>query len=511
VKRGYYDVICVGMQLPNLLAGALLSKRGFRVLVLGQGTPSPSYRIGELTLPRASWAFVGMQSHAAQKTLSELSLTPLVRRRTQGEVRAPQMVMPGHRFSLSPDVDAMTEEMAREFPAVARPIADFHRELKRSMTLFDALMSRDASWPASNMWERRSLHRSALAHRFGAEGDGFDPMAALADDHPFRLAVAGPAAAISHLVPDDMPALAKMRLYAHWLAGPPDIEGGLPWLVEALLERIRGAGGEVRPRETVATILSRRGAVTGVELAGTGDTLGTSFLLCGEDVSRIANILADRPRFERLFERLGEPRPRLLRFTLNMVMRAQAVPAGLGRHAICVGSRRAPLSGENLIHLETSAEDSEGRRILTATVGLPRSRVEEERGYLEGSRERIRAALAPLLPFMDEHLLQIDSPHDGRPMQDLQMDCEVPSEEPWLRGPHTLPAIHAFPVRSTLGLTAVPVKSPLARLLLVGHQGVPALGFEGAVLTANAAVRIVRKADRRKEWMRRGLWTKVEI
>jgi len=57
----------------------------------------------------------------------------------------------------------------------------------------------------------------------------------------------------------------------------------------------------------------------------------------------------------------------------------------------------------------------------------------------------------------------------------------------------------------------VPVRTPLARLLLVGHQCVPALGLEGDVLTAVAAARLVRKTDRQKEWMRRGLWTKVEI
>ena len=511
MNRGYYDVICVGMQLPCLLAGALLSKRGFRVLVLGQDTPTPTYEMDGRTLPRSAFACLGAQSPIVRQAFSELSLSPLLRRRTQPQVGAPQIVMPGHRFSLAADPEELALEMRREFPAVSRPIADFHRDLSNSMRLLDELVQKPMSWPATTLLERRAVARSAVAHRFGPDGDGFDPLAALADGHPFRHAVAGPAAIASHLSPASMPALARMRLYSHWLAGPPEIEGGLPWLVESLLERVRGAGGEVRPKERVASVLSRRGVVTGVELAGTGDTLGTRFVLAGQDVARIVTRLADRPRFERLFERLGEPRARLFRYTLNLVLRAEGVPEGMGRHVLAIADASASLDGENLLHLETSSADAEGRRVLTVEALLPRRRVEEETGYLEGTRERVRERLSPLLPFLDRHLLRVDSPHDGRPMQDVEHDLDIAPAEPWLRGPHTMPAMHDFPVRGTLGLTAVPVRTPLARLLLVGHQCVPALGLEGDVLTAVAAARLVRKTDRQKEWMRRGLWTKVEI
>jgi len=251
--------------------------------------------------------------------------------------------------------------------------------------------------------------------------------------------------------------------------------------------------------------------VTGVEIAGTGDTLGTSFVLCGRDVAQIVGTLADRPRFERLFERLGEPRPRLLRYTLNLVLRSSGMPEGMGRHVVAIADPSARLEGENLLHLQASKPDAQERCVLSVSALLPRRRVEEESGYLEGTRERLRESLGALLPFLDSHLLRVDSPHDGRPMQDLEHDLEIAPKDPWLRGPHTLPVTHDFPVRGTLGLTAVPVKTPLARLLMVSHQSVPALGFEGDVLAAVSAARLVRKTDRQKEWMRRGLWTKVEI
>ncbi len=53
-------------------------------------------------------------------------------------------------------------------------------------------------------------------------------------------------------------------------------------------------------------------------------------------------------------------------------------------------------------------------------------------------------------------------------------------------------------------------RRPNRKLLRCNGQVVPALGDEGAFLTAWSVARLVTKSDRRKEWMRRGLWTKVE-
>ena len=62
-----------------------------------------------------------------------------------------------------------------------------------------------------------------------------------------------------------------------------------------------------------------------------------------------------------------------------------------------------------------------------------------------------------------------------------------------------------------LGLGGEPVRGPVERTLLVGRSVMPALGQEGQLLAAWAAARIVTKTDRRRDRMRRDMWTKVEI
>ncbi|HJK90018.1 MAG TPA: hypothetical protein RMH26_04700, partial [Polyangiaceae bacterium LLY-WYZ-15_(1-7)] len=87
----------------------------------------------------------------------------------------------------------------------------------------------------------------------------------------------------------------------------------------------------------------------------------------------------------------------------------------------------------------------------------------------------------------------------------------VPPEEPWSRGPQSMPVVHGYPVRGPLGVCGLPVRTPIKRLLLCNEQIVPGLGDEGSFLAAWSAARVVTRSDRKKEWMRRGLWTKVEI
>ena len=71
--------------------------------------------------------------------------------------------------------------------------------------------------------------------------------------------------------------------------------------------------------------------------------------------------------------------------------------------------------------------------------------------------------------------------------------------------------VYSYPVVSNLGLCALPVRTPIKRLLLCSAQVVPGLGSEGQLLAACSAARIITWTDRSRSWMRRRLWAKVEM
>ena len=70
--------------------------------------------------------------------------------------------------------------------------------------------------------------------------------------------------------------------------------------------------------------------------------------------------------------------------------------------------------------------------------------------------------------------------------------------------------VYGYPVRGMLGVCAMPSRTPIDRLYLCNEQVVPGLGLEGSLLAAASVARLVAKHDKRKEWMRRGLWTKSD-
>ena len=68
-----------------------------------------------------------------------------------------------------------------------------------------------------------------------------------------------------------------------------------------------------------------------------------------------------------------------------------------------------------------------------------------------------------------------------------------------------------YPVVSHEGLCAWPLETPIRRLLLCNGHQLPALGVEGDFVAGWSVARLIAKTDKKKEWMRRGLWTKGEI
>src|SRR5687768_5570891 len=118
--KNFYDAILLGLSLPTLLAGGLLAKRGFRVLIVGQGQALPSYQVDGFRLPRAATTLHAYDSPAVTRVFAELALKPLIRRRLRPLTPAFQVVMPQHRLDFGTGPELLTREVEREFPAVRR-------------------------------------------------------------------------------------------------------------------------------------------------------------------------------------------------------------------------------------------------------------------------------------------------------------------------------------------------------------------------------------------------------
>jgi hypothetical protein len=61
------------------------------------------------------------------------------------------------------------------------------------------------------------------------------------------------------------------------------------------------------------------------------------------------------------------------------------------------------------------------------------------------------------------------------------------------------------------GLAGEPLRAPLGGAFGVGPSTLPALGQEGELLAAWGAARLITRTDRRRERMRRDMWSKIEL
>jgi hypothetical protein len=147
--------------------------------------------------------------------------------------------------------------------------------------------------------------------------------------------------------------------------------------------------------------------------------------------------------------------------------------------------------------------------LISAHALLPARKVEDDPSYLRAVRPDCLAAVRELLPFLEQHLQLVDSPHDGLPPEGELASSLGP--QPARRSPSSMPAVHSFPALSELGLCALPIRTPIRRLLLCNSQVVPGLGSEGQLMAACSVARVITWADRGRSWMRRRLWAKVEM
>ena len=507
MPSSFYDVVVLGTSLEPLLCAALLGREGLRVLALGQGVASPSNTIGGIQVEPYPFPMIGIHGGLVQNTLELLALRQDVRQRMMHGSDGCQLLLPGHRLRLFADTERWAAEVDRELPSVARQTADISRTLEAVDEELDAMLSRHLSWPPETFLERRQFSFAAAALRYDRHGTGWTSWKQLPHRHPLRSGFEAALPQLSGLLASQHSDATRARLHAQMLHGVGSLRGGWTWFRDALLSRIRSWGSEVRPNEAAAAIRPARRHAYSIELARTGEEIGCTHVVHGTSIGELAELLPDREPLRTLFERVGEPRSRAYRCSVQLLVEAAGVPEALAPLALYCPDPRTP---ERSFLLRTDRIGS-GRALVAATTLIDEHSVDTATPPLRFLREDAMTAIRELMPFVDEHALWIDSPHDGLPPQRLRGTEELGSGQPRIRGPSTMRRVYEFPTRQALGVCALPTRTPARGVFLCNEQVAPGLGFEGAFLAATSVARIVTSRYRRQDWLRRGPWAQRSV
>lgn len=527
----HFDVIVLGRSIGALTAAALLARRDFTVLVLGQGERAPTYRVEGRALRRRAFAMLAATSPTWNKVVVELAQSQTWKRRLRPASPMMQILAPRRRLDVPPDVALFGRELSREYPELRRLCDELYDELARVNGAADEAFERDAVWPPGGFWERRETNRwAALLPHARAEPDA-DLLSEFPRGHAFRQIVTA-----SVLFATDFSALpppfAVARLHGAWTRGVYTLSRGEEELEEFLVDRIEAHGGRVLFGDRAAGIHLRRGVSAGVVIDGDVQPTGGGFVITDGDGESLAVLSGG----EGIHKRAQREWPRITssvgRFVASVVVKREGLPDPLGPEAFLLpGDRPAPRPGVGhegarppsrrsvppaqrpIVHLQrvgkVGVEDDE--ELLVAEMLLP------DRGPLapHEARHAMLRVLCAELPFLERHLVVVDSVHDGLPAWVFEGGKRRYVERASIRGASTTPEpmLRQLEVDPPgyLGLAGEPIRGPIERTLLVGRSVLPGLGQEGQLLAAWGAARLVTRTDRQKERMRREMWTKVEI
>ncbi|MFO0568492.1 MAG: hypothetical protein U0263_22715 [Polyangiaceae bacterium] len=333
----HFDVVVLGRSLGALTAAALLARRDFRVLLLGQGERPPSYEYEGFRLKRRAFALLFGASPVWSRILHELAQSPRFRRMVRPLDPMFVVSSEGRHIEVPPDMELYAREIDREFPEVRQLVDELYATIAQVNAAVDTVFEKDAIWPPGTLWERIETRRAAAGMPL-VRGGETDLLGKFPVGHPYREIVTLPSlfAQSSFSAGDYLPPLALARLHGSWTRGIQSLERGEDELEEFLLERIEAHGGECRLAQRATSVVVRMGRIVGVLEDGEEEMTGADALvtdLSGEAVADLSRGDGITPAARRDWPRLTAAAGR---FVVSLVVRRTALPDPLGEEAFLV-------------------------------------------------------------------------------------------------------------------------------------------------------------------------------
>lgn len=455
-----YDVCVLGGGLGGAAAGALLSRRGYRVLLLDTGGETPASDGGWL-LPPGPGLLPGTRLlPAADSLLAELGLVSDAARALEPLVPDLQLLYPRQRLDLAREPGHLAAELKRAWRADAERLA---RGLERLAAASDAgghFLKAAPPLPPGGFLDGFALRKAlkVAAQASGAPREAIaaaDPLAGL-DGHPLAAALLALHRFLCRL--DGPPApLSVARLCGVALRGLHRVGPSAPALEDALRRKVSETRGEVLGTpadparvESISVDGHRLGAV---RVAGSTDGYLARAFVLSAPLRWLTGLLGPGAA-ERAAKPLARVKPGRGLAVRHLVLRPAAVPPGLGPAALVLGDG-APSDEAVLVEVAAARHDARkghpeptaGERLVSAWTLSPVG------GDAGAAQARLAAALAEALPFYQRHLVHQVTPP---------------------------PVAHLLTVdQPALGVCGLPVKTPWKNLLLAGREVIPGLGQEG--------------------------------
>ncbi len=504
MTTNYYDVVVMGMELGPLAAGALLAKRGFRVLVVGQNAPSDHYPCFGYTFTRRPFMLTSSQSPAVRRVLSELSLNQLFQHAVHTPSPCYQVVLKDARVNIYNDPKLTESDIKRELPDTALTIREVFGNIGRINGEIDKLMANDFVVPPDSFLEKREFARAEVQNPFRSEM-GRNLSNKLKDQGrftdllgiPVRFATQGTS---------PLPLLVQYRQTGGWLFDCQTVKGGRDGLRQLFADQVVGHGGDLHEHQRIAEIVVKKGRTVGIRIAGREEMTGCQVILSELSPKELSPLVPPNTWTKRFKSLVEESPDTVLGYAVNLGVDPKVIPAGLaGTAFVSFG----PGLGDQLLRVEQVPQQDEQKAALHVSCVVQKG---TEDTIVSGAlRDAILDRVRWLIPFLDKYLHVIHSPFDG--FGPMNLTDQSKGEAPSIPHPEEIPKWHFHPPpgEGVLGIENMVHRTGIKGLLLSGNQVISGLGTEGELIAAWGAARIAGKMDPRRERLVRSMRAKVEM
>jgi phytoene dehydrogenase-like protein len=488
-SRHVYDVVLLGGQLAGALAGALLAKRGYRVLLIEHDGLGPGYEHKDFILPYAPFVAPPLKAMpAAEAAFIELGLAPTLQRALKPIAPGLQLVAPRHRIDIFQDAVKRKTELLRELPDQGEGVEVAFARLVAFNERSSPFFRKPLHFPPEGWLGNWRLQRELKKHPAVTE-----PPPTLGEDLASQMLVA--------LTPfitflSEAQGLSIARTLSGILESPGRYPGGREALREVLLKKLSESGGDyLGPEDAQSSVvesLSFEGKrLVGVKVMGSDTVYRAPFVIAATDAGALRRLIPDKKRQRALSESLELVNTKRFLFTVNWVVPVEVLPKGMGELLLLeTDAELGPMLVQVGPARKEGGREDESLRVVCAAAAVPSGTRELGEPHQEKLAQRIGGEIEKLMPFAKEKLVLQSAPYlDAR----------------GTRGSRLLPHPLYQPLGPTnpLGVLGLGPHTPTKNLILASREVFPGLGLEGELLSATMAVDRVQEALKKLDPLKR--------
>jgi len=480
-----YDVAIIGSNLSGLVAGAMLVRRTFQVLIIDVDNVRLELKRDGYTIKPFPGLFFGFgQSHVFSEIFQELGIPFLEKKKFHLAQPAYQLSMPDLRLDIPQGREEWSGLLTREFGAEAGAITNLLDTADRYSSLVRSMFAEGVVYPAFTFRERYRLNRvcGALGVDFkeGSQLDYHDLLDSTPLSPEARSFIESQFLFLSPIYPDH-----PSMFFASWVLsmlnkGIYTVEGGLKVLENICKERIISYRGQLQRTGEIEQI--DFGRINDIILAGSKEPVRCKKILVATSLPDFFDQHLPKGLRGSHRQRLFGPPHRRHDYTLFLAIDDRVVPVGMKENVILLSQPSAPISAKNLAFVSLSPADSteyapEGKRLIAITTV-----VDPEDGELSPQEARLISddlldRLRDLVPFLDNYTEFVAYDESYGLYQAQRHSIEPPPIDP----------------EDRFGLACIPNRTPHKEIFYAGKATLPGMGMEGEGMSALIAANLITK------------------